>query len=155
MKKCTKCGVEKMAEEFSKMAAAKDGMQSNCKACNKVSSAEYRDANSEAIAARDAEYCQTPAGKETQRKANATRRAKSPEKAAARTAVSNAIAAGRLVRQPCLVCGETERVEAHHDSYHENRRLDVRWLCRPHHLEHHALMKKVMSLLAPYPAGLL
>lgn len=53
----------------------------------------------------------------------------------ARGLARHAIASGRLVRGPCEVCGAT-RVDAHHDDY--SRPLEVRWLCRPHHVEHHA-----------------
>jgi len=35
---------------------------------------------------------------------------------------------------PCEICG-CEKSEAHHDDY--SRPLDVRWLCRVHHLMHH------------------
>jgi hypothetical protein len=42
---------------------------------------------------------------------------------------------GRVTAQPCEVCGAT-RVEAHHIDY--SRPLDVSWLCRAHHLEHHS-----------------
>jgi hypothetical protein len=35
---------------------------------------------------------------------------------------------------PCEVCKETN-VDAHHDDY--NKPLDVRWLCKKHHREHH------------------
>lgn len=63
-----------------------------------------------------------------------------------------AIKAGLLVRQPCEVCGqkperkswsglplnEAETVVAHHDDY--SKPLDVRWLCRQHHAEHHRRM---------------
>jgi hypothetical protein len=49
-------------------------------------------------------------------------------------APSNAIRDGRLIRQPCEVCGALN-VEAHHDDY--SKPLTVRWLCRRHHLEHH------------------
>jgi ribosome-binding protein aMBF1 (putative translation factor) len=41
---------------------------------------------------------------------------------------------GRLVPEPCEVCG-TETVEAHHDDY--DKPLEVRWLCRRHHSEVH------------------
>jgi hypothetical protein len=43
---------------------------------------------------------------------------------------------GRLIRQPCEVCGEI-KVDAHHDDY--NKPLDIRWLCKIHHREHHKL----------------
>lgn len=39
---------------------------------------------------------------------------------------------GRLVPEPCEACGSTANVEMHHDDY--TRPLDVRWLCRPHHV---------------------
>jgi len=42
---------------------------------------------------------------------------------------------GILIRLPCEVCGSNEDVEAHHDDY--NKPMDVRWLCRIHHIEHH------------------
>lgn len=53
----------------------------------------------------------------------------------ARWAVRHAVAAGRLVRIPCEVCGEPKS-QGHHDDY--DKPLDVRWLCRQHHDEHHA-----------------
>lgn len=53
----------------------------------------------------------------------------------ARWIVNRALIAGNLVRLPCEVCGET-KVEAHHDDY--SKPLDVRWLCKKHHVEHHA-----------------
>lgn len=53
----------------------------------------------------------------------------------ARWRVRRAIAAGKLVRQSCEVCG-ADRVDAHHDDY--TQPLSVRWLCPPHHRAHHA-----------------
>lgn len=49
--------------------------------------------------------------------------------------VTQAIQSGRLVRQPCEVCGELE-VEGHHDDY--SRPLEVRWLCPSHHHLRHS-----------------
>lgn len=46
----------------------------------------------------------------------------------------NAIRRGELIKQPCEVCG-AEKVDAHHDDY--DKPLDIRWLCRIHHVEVH------------------
>jgi hypothetical protein len=54
--------------------------------------------------------------------------------AAARSMTVVAIETGRLVRGPCEVCGHA-KTDAHHDDY--SRPLDIRWLCRDHHIEHH------------------
>lgn len=54
--------------------------------------------------------------------------------------VQNAICKGRLVRQPCEVCGTRRYVDAHHDDY--TKPLDVRWLCRSHHQLHHVTLRK-------------
>ncbi|MCE9565783.1 MAG: hypothetical protein K8U57_27475 [Planctomycetes bacterium] len=63
-------------------------------------------------------------------------------KAAAWAEVKNAIARGDLLPSPCEVCGIPIRapdgwrqVEAHHDDY--TKPLEVRWLCRKHHIEWH------------------
>ena len=53
----------------------------------------------------------------------------------ARDKTNREINSGRLVRQPCEVCGSVP-THAHHDDY--EKPLDVRWLCRSHHVEHHA-----------------
>lgn len=37
--------------------------------------------------------------------------------------------------QPCEVCGAA-RADRHHDDY--GKPLDIRWLCREHHIQHHA-----------------
>jgi hypothetical protein len=40
---------------------------------------------------------------------------------------------GKIVPQPCEQCGAP--AQKHHDDY--SRPLDVRWLCRKHHMELH------------------
>jgi hypothetical protein len=47
---------------------------------------------------------------------------------------------GYLKEMPCEVCGINEHVEAHHDDY--SKPMDIRWLCRKHHREHHKLEKE-------------
>lgn len=42
---------------------------------------------------------------------------------------------GILIKQPCVKCGTSENIEAHHEDY--TKPLDVLWLCREHHRELH------------------
>ena len=44
-KQCAKCGKLKSHSEFSKRKASKDGLQPNCKSCNKVINDEWRENN--------------------------------------------------------------------------------------------------------------
>jgi DNA repair exonuclease SbcCD ATPase subunit len=55
-------------------------------------------------------------------------------KRAVREATHRALASGKLTREPCEVCG-SEVSEAHHADY--SKPLEVRWLCRTHHMEQH------------------
>jgi len=61
-----------------------------------------------------------------------------PAHKAANTAVSNALRDGRLTKGPCEMRahgGCRGRIEAHHDDY--DAPLDVRWLCKEHHMQAH------------------
>ncbi len=51
-------------------------------------------------------------------------------------AVRHAQISGKLVKSPCEVCGKLP-ANAHHDDY--SQPLNIRWLCRAHHREWHAL----------------
>ena len=62
------------------------------------------------------------------------RKEKYPERHRAKYAVKNAIKRGKLVAQPCWVCGET-KTHGHHPDY--GAPLDVVWLCEPHHRQVH------------------
>lgn len=44
--------------------------------------------------------------------------------------------AGRIERKPCEVCGSSP-ADGHHDDY--SKPLDVRWLCKKHHDDWHAM----------------
>lgn len=61
-------------------------------------------------------------------------RRQNPNKYAAHIAVQRALSQGKLMKQPCEVCG-AEVVDAHHDDY--SKPLKVRWLCRTHHTRLH------------------
>lgn len=59
---------------------------------------------------------------------------KNRDRALARERYRYALRSGKIVRQPCEVCG-CEKVEGHHDDY--SKPLEVRWLCTKHHLDVH------------------
>lgn len=62
-------------------------------------------------------------------------RRQNPEKYLAHVAVQRALMNGQLVKSSCEICGNLA-VDAHHSDY--SRPLEVRWLCRQHHVRLHA-----------------
>lgn len=66
----------------------------------------------------------------------------------AHLAVQRALVSGKLERQGCEVCG-APKVDAHHDRYDEP--LNVRWLCRRHHVKLHHYGEDMFPI-GPFPA---
>lgn len=61
-----------------------------------------------------------------------------PLQVGARGAISHAVRYGRLVKQPCIQCGNP-KVEAHHHlGYEQEHWLDIQWLCKKCHTAVHA-----------------
>lgn len=56
------------------------------------------------------------------------------KKANARSYLNVYIRRGKIIKEPCCVCGDLE-VQAFHTDY--DKPLEVEWYCRKHHLEHH------------------
>lgn len=98
-------------------------------------SAAYRKQNAARVRAWYRIHGKSPA--QLKRKAQQMREsiARHPDRACARRKIRHEIEMGRIVRLPCEVCGEV-KTHAHHDNY--SQPLNVRWLCRKHHDEHHA-----------------
>jgi len=59
---------------------------------------------------------------------------RNPEKHNAHNIVNRALRSKKLIKTPCVVCGNL-RSEAHHEDY--SKPLEVIWLCRTHHAERH------------------
>jgi len=134
-KECFKCGAEKPLTEFHKHPQMPDGRVNKCKVCNNLDVRENRARNVEYYRQYDNDrYKNDP-----ERRAKFADRAKvwrerHPDRYKAHGMVSNAVRDGRLIKEPCEVCG-AEYVHGHHDDY--SKPLDVRWLCPIHHKEHH------------------
>jgi hypothetical protein len=168
MKRCTKCGELKELEAFNKNRSTKDGLQSQCRACKvetdrryreanpekeRERHRRYREANPEKVSEKDRRYYEANSEREREkyrryRQANPEKvretgrryREANPEKFKAHVATNSAIRDGKLIPQPCEVCGE-EKVDAHHDDY--SKPLEVRWLCHKHHKAHHREENKI------------
>ena len=56
-----------------------------------------------------------------------------PDRYHATNLLQSAKMLGKIVPEPCRVCGG--KGEAHHEDY--SKPLDVMWLCRKHHMELH------------------
>jgi hypothetical protein len=153
MKNCRICGLEKPLADFYKHPKASDGHDSKCKECAKSMVRTARAANADhyrefdrkrandakRVAAR-ASYAATASGQEARNRARDKWEAANDNKKAAHDAVSSAVRRGKLMKQPCAICG-SEKVEAHHPNYAEP--LNVIWLCVPHHKELHRSLREV------------
>jgi hypothetical protein len=131
---CFKCGSEKPFDEFYRHPGMADGRLGKCKSCVKTDVAANYRKNREYYAEYERQRFQNSERKIALRRYAKQRRQRQPEKYRAAVATSNAIRDGRLVKQPCEQCG-AQIVEAHHEDY--SKPLDVKWLCRKHHLERH------------------
>ena len=146
MRLCKKCNVVKDLSEFY-------AYRSDCKICFREYIKQYRVSEKgkevrkrEAVnaritgkqQARQKRYEQTEKGKLQQKKYDAKRYegVEGKAKLAAKNAVKYALKVGKLVKQPCWICGESMS-EAHHSSYAKDMRLAVTWLCSAHHNEIH------------------
>ena len=143
MKACFKCGRCLPLSEFYKHPNTADGLLGKCRACTKADvknnprrpeiercwrqTKAYRESRNR--------YHATERGKRQRTKSSQRMRIKYPNKYHARTALGNAVRLGKMLRQPCEVCGATEHIHAHHNDY--RRPLDVRWLCAKHHVNLH------------------
>jgi ribosomal protein S27AE len=150
-KRCFRCTTVLPLSEFYKHPMMADGHLNKCKVCTKADATLNRATKTpEELAAYEKKRYEDPArrkaiadSRKRARKKDPERYARynrddqlrHPEKRAARKKVGNAIRDGRLVKQPCEVCG-AKKVQAHHDDY--SKPLEVRWLCIPCHAKHHA-----------------
>lgn len=145
MKTCKRCNVTKEDSEFYPRDAS-------CKECRLMLVHAYRKEHLEQcrlyelsrkraphrVQARKV-YAQTHA--ETVSRIKRAWAARNPRKRSAEAVVGNCIRDGKLIKQPCVVCGTSENVDAHHEDY--SRPYDVIWLCRKHHMEHHAVKREI------------
>ena len=131
-KRCFKCREVKALDEFYKHPDTLDGHLNKCKSCTKRDVKENYASHREKYSLYEKVRNLNPFRRTSRLSHQRTRREKHPEKYHARTAVGNAIRDGRLIKQPCRICGNPKS-QAHHHDY--SKPLDVDWLCFKHHRE--------------------
>ena len=135
MKTCFKCQQQKPLSDFYKHPMMADGHLNKCKDCARSDVRQNRARKRKYYSEFDQKRRQSPNRKAMKKVYERRGRIRHPDKYKARMMAKNAIRDGRLIRQPCEVCGTQEQVEAHHEDY--SRPFDVRWLCFQHHREAH------------------
>ena len=142
-KGCSKCGQVKPLTEFYVRPRKKTRRRAKCISCYKeydamryerdhedllVSYREYYQNNKEDVLKRHSEY-----SKSGRKKSKVDK-----YKNRARTKLRYEVKMGRIKRGVCEKCGDPN-TDAHHEDY--TKPLDVRWLCRKHHMEQHRIYK--------------
>lgn len=141
-KRCFKCGETKMRGEFYAHRQMSDGLLGKCKDCTKADAKARRLvvlSTPEGLA-KERERCRRKAHRQAHRSRSreviqrARIKAVLAGKEKARSVLRRAVDSGRLVRLPCVVCGNP-RSHGHHEDY--SKPLEVVWLCAKHHGELH------------------
>ena len=133
MKACRECNRTLPLTEFYAHAMMADGHLNKCKDCVKVRVRRYTAATRPERSSYERKRTSDPWRKIDRRESQRRHRARHPERNAARQAVRCAVRSGRLVRGPCVYCGTTVKVQAHHDDY--SKPLEVTWACFRCHRE--------------------
>lgn len=124
--KCSKCQEVKPLTEFHRDSKAKNKAFAYCKECSCEKAKKNHFKNRDKALERMRLYN------------------KSRHRSTAHNKVTAALRSGVLKRQPCEICG-AEKTDAHHDDY--GKPLDVRWLCRSHHIQWHVDNGKALNSL--------
>ncbi len=131
--RCGKCKKLKLPADYFKVKTRLNGLSNSCKSCEAKRKTKWYRANKESKKAYNAIYKRSENG----RRAKVNWDKNNPIKVEAHSAVGYAKKTGKLIAQPCEVCGSRKNIHAHHDDY--EKPLEVRWLCRTHHNEYHQL----------------
>ena len=144
MKVCGRCEKDCEDDDFYRNRANEDGLSGWCKKCTKGRRIELGTVKpvgwkrkTENIVAYLADY--RKGNVEKLRKAHRAWMIAHPNRKKCKDAYRYALNVGKLKRGVCDVCGAVE-VDGHHTDY--EKPLEVVWLCREHHLEAHALLRK-------------
>lgn len=153
VKSCKSCGTVKPLSDFYANRLMRDGHENTCKACFCARQKRWKAENADRVRELNRQRNQSPEGRAYQKawinsekgkashaKTTARWRKNNRAKSSAHSLLNKAIIRGEVTRRPCEQCGAA-KVDAHHDDY--SKPLEVRWLCRKHHIAHHLAEKGI------------
>lgn len=108
---CSGCKKKKSKKYFHINSTKPDGLNDRCKECQRI--------HEKILRPNRGEYFKQYA-------------IENKHKLRARFKLQYAVRKGVITKMPCEICGK-KKVEAHHEDY--SKPLEVRWLCRIHHLK--------------------
>jgi len=140
-KPCIKCSAIKPLDAYYRHSMMRDGHLNKCIDCVKADMRTSRTARIEYYKAYDRQRAKDPkrvAARVAYNQKNPRPRPElDPQKKAARTALSNAIRDGKIIKPPeCQICAVSDDVHGHHEDY--SLPLDVIWVCTGCHALIHA-----------------
>jgi len=151
MKKCSKCGKEKLMSEFHKDKSYSCGIKARCKKCVNADAKDYADRNPELKKARScvyyennkkkinkraSEYRRTAVGRKVKSVSNKKRLDRFPKQARANRLINLEIKNGRVARpNTCSICSKKRKTQAHHCDY--SKPLEVAFMCTYCHASWH------------------
>lgn len=142
---CRKCGKFKPLSEFEKPTKYNHSVY--CIECKRLKNRESYIRNRDKRLAKHGAYRKSDAGKQTISRAIKKANRLHPEKNTARLKLRYAVSRGKIMKAPCMTCGET-KVEAHHYAgYEPENWYKVHWLCRKHHRDTHKFTLESRGLL--------
>ncbi len=113
-KMCFKCGQTKARTEFYRHPRMRDGLLGKCKQCATSDSNAYRLASLDKVREYDRQRSKLPERIRLSAQISARWRKADARRSRCHNAVTRAVRSGRLLRQPCSVCG-SPKSEAHHE----------------------------------------
>jgi len=138
-KECFKCKTVKPLIDFYKHYAMADGHVNKCKECNKKDVTKNRGKKIDYYREYDRIRAKIPERQKAASEISSAWRKADKRRTKCHNAVTRAIQSGKLIRQPCIKCGN-EKSLAHHEDY--DKPLEVMWLCQPCHKQRHKEMEK-------------
>lgn len=131
-KTCFKCNCTLDISEFYKHSRMADGHLGKCKNCTRRDVSQNRSEKREYYSLYERDRCKQPERHQYKIEQERKHRQANPQKYKARQMVGNAIRDGKVLRQPCQLCGNPKS-QAHHEDY--GKPFDVVWACFKCHRE--------------------